>query len=285
MIIELTRFRVRPGAEARVAEWMEFLRSNPAAFRETLEPEQMYVETILSEVIDGVTYLYWYSVQGEDRRPVSESDHWLDAKHLEFWRECIDPDFAPQELTPQLHMTPERVETAMRPLGHGSLHRDETHLTGSASRAMCTPRPGSRPLTSDEGPHRQLDQCATPALWGELVARVFALDGVTEGHSQVSPASSRAVFLTDMREERDPRANLAPGRRLEPVHLHGVDDTSVHLVLPEERGQQLVDLGWAEPHQYTDHGTEFMVYAPRDETELAVIVGIVEEALAFARST
>lgn len=117
MIVEMTRFRVRPGAEERAAEWMNFLRSNPEAFRETLEPEQMYVETIFSEVLDSVMYLYWYSVQGEGRRSVLESEHWLDAKHLEFWRECIDPESPPQELTPQVHMAPERVEAAMRPRG------------------------------------------------------------------------------------------------------------------------------------------------------------------------
>ena len=115
MIIEMTRFRVRSGAEVRAAEWMEFLRSHPDAFRETLEPERMYVETIFSEVIDGVTYLYWYSVQGEDRRSVLESEHWLDAQHLEFWRECIDPEFPPQDLTPQVHVVPVRVEEAMKP--------------------------------------------------------------------------------------------------------------------------------------------------------------------------
>ena len=102
---------------------------------------------------------------------------------------------------------------------------------------LLTPRPGTRPTTSDDGPHRQLDQRSSPALWGELVAAVFALDGVREGHSQVSPASSRGVFLTDLETERSPETNLAPGRRLEPVHLHGVDDTSVHLVLPAERGR------------------------------------------------
>lgn len=127
MIIELTRFRVRPGAEGRAAEWMDFLRANPEAFRETLEPEQMYVETILSEVVDGVTYLYWYSVQGENRASVQESEHWLDKKHVEFWRDVIDPDFTPQELTPQVHMTPARVEAAMRPLERGQ---------------DATPRPG-----------------------------------------------------------------------------------------------------------------------------------------------
>lgn len=46
MKIELTRFRVRENAQSIVDEWMQFLNSNAAAVRETLEPEQMYVETI-----------------------------------------------------------------------------------------------------------------------------------------------------------------------------------------------------------------------------------------------
>lgn len=146
------------------------------------------------------------------------------------------------------------------------------------------PRSGERPTTSDEGPHRQLDQKSSPELWGLLVARVFALPGVVEGHSQVSPASSRAVFLREQPTERSPETSLAPGRRLEPVHLHGVDDTSIHLVLPVERGRQLVQLGWAEPHQYSDSGTEFMVYGPRTPGELDVVVSFVEESLSFARS-
>lgn len=148
---------------------------------------------------------------------------------------------------------------------------------------MTPPRNGPAPTTSTEGPHRQVDQLAPPALWGRLVAAVFALPDVVEGHSQVSPASSRAVFPTDVTVEPAPERSLAPGRRLEPVHLHGVDDTSVHLVLPEARGRELMALGWAEPHGYADFGTEFMVYGPRDEDELAVVVGIVEESLAFGR--
>ncbi|HLR83303.1 MAG TPA: hypothetical protein VK059_00055 [Nocardioidaceae bacterium] len=147
-----------------------------------------------------------------------------------------------------------------------------------------SPRSGERPLTSDEGPHRQLDQQSAPQLWGELIARVFGLDGVVEGASQVSPPSSRAVFLTDMPDERAPQTSLAPGRRLEPVHLHGVHDTSVHLVLPVTRGSELVQLGWAEPHQHADFGTEFMVYGPRDEAELDLVVSIIEESLTFARA-
>lgn len=144
-------------------------------------------------------------------------------------------------------------------------------------------RVDDRPATSTEGPHRQLTQRATPELWGRLVARVFELPGVAEGHSQVSPASSRAVFLVDMEVGRAPETSLAPGGRLEPVHLHGVEDTSIHLCLPAERGQELTALGWAEPHQYEDFGTEFMIYGPRTTDEIDVVLSIIEESLAFAR--
>ena len=48
MRIEMERFRVRAGKEERAREWIAFLRENPEAFRETVEPERMYVETIFS---------------------------------------------------------------------------------------------------------------------------------------------------------------------------------------------------------------------------------------------
>ena len=146
-----------------------------------------------------------------------------------------------------------------------------------------TPRSGPRPQLSDTGPQRQLTQRSTPELWGRLLAEALASPGVIEGHSQVSPASSRALFLVDREVERDPQTSLAPGRRLEPVHVHGVDDTSIHLCLPAERGAALDALGWAEPHQYGDHGTEYLVYGPRDDAELAIVLGIVAESIAFAR--
>ena len=91
------------------------------------------------------------------------------------------------------------------------------------------------------------------------------------------------MFLIDQPAELRPETSLAPGKRLEPAHLHGVDDTSLHLCLPAERGRQLTILGWAEPHQYEDFGTEFMVYGPRSADELEVVVSIVEESLDFAR--
>ncbi|RIX31427.1 hypothetical protein D1781_06825 [Amnibacterium setariae] len=111
---------------------------------------------------------------------------------------------------------------------------------------------------------------------------MFSLPGTLEGRSQVSPISSRAVFLSADEPEGAPGTSLAPGRRLEPVHVHGFEDTSVHLCLPAERGRELVELGWAEPHQFAELGTEFMVYGPRTEEELTVVLAIVEESLRFA---
>ena len=148
---------------------------------------------------------------------------------------------------------------------------------------MTLRRDGARPETSSEGPHRQLTQTAPPELWGLLVARVFALPGTEEGRSQVSPVSSRAVFLVDRPVECAPETSLAPGRRLEPVHLHGVEDTSVHLCLPPARGGRLVELGWAEPRRFEEFGTEYMLYGPRSPAELEVVLSVIEESIAFAR--
>lgn len=117
MNVELTRFRAREGAADKVAEWLDFLRANNEAVKETLEPEQMYVETIFSEEINGVQYLYWYSVQGEDAIDVRDSDHWLDEKHVEYWQACIDDAYPPVNLTEQVTFFPDRVRAAMRPLG------------------------------------------------------------------------------------------------------------------------------------------------------------------------
>ncbi|TFD64946.1 MULTISPECIES: luciferase family protein [Cryobacterium] len=87
-----------------------------------------------------------------------------------------------------------------------------------------------------------------------------------------------------MPSERAPETSLAPNQRLEPVHIHGVSDTSLHLCLPASRGKELTAQVWAEPHQYEDFGTEFMIYGPRTEEELGIVLSIVDESLVFART-
>ncbi|WP_010676663.1 DUF6176 family protein [Bacillus timonensis] len=113
MNVELTRFKVKEGKSDIVTEWLQFLNENMKDVLVTLEGEKMYVETIFRENLDGHEYLYWYSVQGEGGQNVEESKHWIDKKHLEYWDECIDPEFRPVDLTTEVVMIPQKVREAM----------------------------------------------------------------------------------------------------------------------------------------------------------------------------
>lgn len=112
----MQRFRVREGARTLVDEWLALLNEQAAAVRETLEPEQMYVETIFSETVDGVDYLYWHTVRGRGGAAVERSEHWLDREHLKFWAACIDEGYAREVLITRVVTMPDRVTDAMRPL-------------------------------------------------------------------------------------------------------------------------------------------------------------------------
>lgn len=80
----------------------------------TLEGEKMYVETIFRERLEGEEYLYWYSIQGQGRQAVEESEHWIDKKHLEFWDECIDETFGALNLKTEVIMIPENIQKFMQ---------------------------------------------------------------------------------------------------------------------------------------------------------------------------
>lgn len=114
MIVEITRFRVLPGKSQKVDEWLAFLNENMEDVLLTLDREKMYVETIFRETLNGEEYLYWYSIQGKNGADVETSEHWIDKKHLEYWKECIDPTFTPKDLTTEVVMIPERIKNNMK---------------------------------------------------------------------------------------------------------------------------------------------------------------------------
>ncbi|KOR86962.1 hypothetical protein AM233_25200 [Bacillus sp. FJAT-22058] len=114
MKVELTRFRVKEGKSDRVHEWLKFLNENMIDVLITLGAEKMYVETIFREHLNGDEFLYWYSVQGQGGQEVQESDHWIDKKHLEYWKECIDETFRPVDLKTEVVMIPENIRQNMK---------------------------------------------------------------------------------------------------------------------------------------------------------------------------
>ena len=69
------------------------------------------------------------------------------------------------------------------------------------------------------------------------------------------------------------------------AHLHPSYDGSLHLVLPPDQAADVSAKGWGRPHMWA--GTRLssgfmMVYGPRDEQELAVVLGIVRASHAYA---
>lgn len=143
------------------------------------------------------------------------------------------------------------------------------------------PHLGSRPATSSQGPHRQLTDRATPELWGRLVFEAMSIHQVREGQSSVSMADSRALLLSELFADHG-EWSLATSGPIEPAHIHGVTDTSIHLCLPVKRAVELCSKGWGELHPYADYATQVMLYAPRNEQELGTVLGLLRESVTFA---
>ena len=81
-----------------------------------------------------------------------------------------------------------------------------------------------------------------------------------------------------------PETSLAPpDKKLEPVHIHGVRDTSIHLCLPRDRVDDVIAAGWGEEHPYGDWRSEIMVYGPRSDDEVETVLALIEESLSWAR--
>ena len=94
-------------------DWLQVLNSHMDDVVETLEREQMKIEVIFREFVEGNEYLYWFSVQDEQGEPCETSPFEIDAKHMEFWNECIDEEYGCHDAQPQVVMVPERVALSM----------------------------------------------------------------------------------------------------------------------------------------------------------------------------
>lgn len=114
MRVELTKFRVKEGKSKRVDAWIDYMHENMDDVLMNLEGEKMYIETIFRESFNNVEYLYWYSVQEDQTDGTDEvTNQKIDEKHLEFFDECIDKTFRPEDMTAAVVMIPSRIRRAM----------------------------------------------------------------------------------------------------------------------------------------------------------------------------
>ena len=75
---ELTRFKVNVGKKVIVDEWMTILNEHMEETLLTSKNENMFVETIFREQLNGEEFLYWYSIQEEGGITVKDSENWID---------------------------------------------------------------------------------------------------------------------------------------------------------------------------------------------------------------
>lgn len=153
---------------------------------------------------------------------------------------------------------------------------------------LLSGRAGPRPRTTPHAPHSQIDQLAPPAerrtLSQALVTRIAALTGVAVGGSRRAPPGTIGFHLPDTDCCGRERAFLL-GQEF--AHVHVADDGALHVILPEPERTAAIAAGWAEPHPFAGMPTvsedTVMLYAPRDEAEVAILAGLVEIAWRNAR--
>lgn len=148
---------------------------------------------------------------------------------------------------------------------------------------LTTRRAGDKPRTTTTNPHTQLDQIAPTDLQERVFAHATALSGVVVGPSYVSVPGARAFHLP---------SHTACARDCflvehEFAHLHPPSDGSLHMTLPPDVVDRVIENGWAERHPLA--GTRglpsniVMVFGPRDDAELAVTCALVTASHDHAR--
>ena len=144
-------------------------------------------------------------------------------------------------------------------------------------------RAGERPKTTSTNPHQQLSQNPTLEVHELLLRKAFAFAHVERRPSAISVPGAQALWLSEEVAGARPEAFLI-GREF--AHVHPPLDGSMHMMLPSEAVEQLLEKGWGEPHPMARRGlippTAVMVYAPRDATEVETVLQIIKASYHFA---
>jgi len=151
-------------------------------------------------------------------------------------------------------------------------------------------REGPRPVTTPHAPHSQIDQIPPPAervaLGRALIANIAALPHVRTGGSRRAPWGTVGFHLDPEHARTCERVFLLDQ---EFAHVHLEDDGSLHAILHEPLRTEAIDAGWAEVHPFAGQPTvspdTVMLYAPRNDAEVAIISKLVHRSWLNASRT
>jgi len=145
------------------------------------------------------------------------------------------------------------------------------------------PRVGARPRLERDLPHLQVDQL--PPAWAveELLARSLEIPCIRSKQSRMARPGSHALYLPGEFALGPPEAFI-DGHEF--CHLHPLPEGSIHLTLPQVLRDEVVRLGWGEPHPIAEIGiltSLVTVYAPRDPQEIDAVLGLIGQSCRFAQ--
>jgi hypothetical protein len=110
LIVELSRAKVKPGAQAEADRWMRMLNDRIDECVATLGRERMAIEIVFRLQEDGEDYLYWVSVKGESGAGL-DPELPIDRDHMEQGMRTKEPGWV--EAEPQVLMLPAPVREAV----------------------------------------------------------------------------------------------------------------------------------------------------------------------------
>jgi len=137
-----------------------------------------------------------------------------------------------------------------------------------------------RPKTTNGVPHVQINVQAIPELSEKMLRQVAEFPGVVLGATRVSlPGAVGFQLMSDV-SIAQPQAIV--GSR-EFAHLH--PDGSLHASLHPDTARAAIDAGWAVAHPWADQRAGWegfvMIYTPRTEAELDVVLQLVRGSYTF----
>ena len=145
-------------------------------------------------------------------------------------------------------------------------------------------REGIRPETTNTNPHEQLTQTPDLATHETFKAQLFDFAGISRRPSIISVPGSEALWLNEGLP-----CNCSDGFMIgrEFAHIHPAYDGSLHVALSQKDFDTVLDSAWGEQHPLAGMGpiphTIALVYAPRNEEEMATVLTIIDASLQNAK--
>ncbi|MEM8939266.1 MAG: hypothetical protein AAGC64_07970 [Bacteroidota bacterium] len=146
-------------------------------------------------------------------------------------------------------------------------------------------REGIHPKTTDTNPHTQLNQQPDDLSYiKELTKWAFKLSHIERKPSRISVPGAVAMCI-DEGHTCDSCNAFMIGTEF--AHFHPDPDYSLHLGLPREDAELIIQNGWGEWHLMIQRGilppNIMMMYAPRNQKELDVAKFILGRSYSYAK--